>query len=50
MDTAVVLVGAFEGLKALTDVLDPHDRGGERFAERARALVSIVESALFVTA
>jgi AcrR family transcriptional regulator len=45
---AVVLVGAFEGLKSLTDVLDPEDRGGESFAARARALFDLVEPALFV--
>ncbi|POM22479.1 HTH-type transcriptional regulator QacR [Actinomadura rubteroloni] len=43
---AVVLVGAFDGLKSLTDVLDPGEQAGERFAERARVLLELTELAL----
>jgi AcrR family transcriptional regulator len=45
---AVVLVGAFDGLKALTDVLDPGTKAPEVFAERARVLLALVERGLFV--
>ncbi|MBO3753031.1 TetR family transcriptional regulator [Streptosporangiaceae bacterium NEAU-GS5] len=43
---AVVLVGAFDGLKSLTDVLDPGAQASEVFAERAEVLLTIVDSAL----
>ena len=45
---AVVLVGAFDGLKALTDVLDPSGQTPELFAQRAHALLAIVEHGLLV--
>ncbi|MET8152093.1 TetR/AcrR family transcriptional regulator C-terminal ligand-binding domain-containing protein [Actinoplanes sp. NPDC049668] len=46
---ASVLVGAFDGLKDLTDVLEP---GGDvaAFADRVRTLLAIVELALFTPA
>ncbi|MEV6596642.1 TetR family transcriptional regulator [Actinoplanes sp. NPDC051346] len=43
---AAVLVGAFDGLKDLTDVLEPGDRGGVAFTERVRTFLAIVELAL----
>jgi AcrR family transcriptional regulator len=43
---ASVLVGAFDGLKDLTDVLDPGDQRGPAFAERVHAFLEIVELAL----
>jgi AcrR family transcriptional regulator len=45
---AVVLVGAFDGLKALTDVLDPGAQALEVFAERTKALLSMIEGGLLV--
>jgi TetR/AcrR family transcriptional repressor of nem operon len=45
---AVVLVGAFDGLKTLTDVLDPGTRASAAFAERAQALLAMVERGLLV--
>jgi TetR/AcrR family transcriptional repressor of nem operon len=44
---AVVLVGAFDGLKALTDVLDPGTQTSGIFAERAQVLLAVVERGLF---
>ena len=43
---ATVLVGAFDGLKSLTDVLEPAEDVAGRFAERARTLLAVVELAL----
>jgi TetR/AcrR family transcriptional repressor of nem operon len=43
---AVVLVAAFDGLKSLTDILEPTQHGAGAFAERARTLLAIVELAL----
>jgi AcrR family transcriptional regulator len=45
---AVALVGAFDGLKAITDVLDPGARASEVFTERAHVLLAIVERGLLV--
>jgi hypothetical protein len=45
---AVVLVGAFDGLKALTDVLDPGARASDVFAQRAQVLLSVIEHGLLV--
>jgi TetR/AcrR family transcriptional repressor of nem operon len=45
---AVVLVGAFDGLKALTDVLDPGTRASEVFARRAQVLLALIEHGLLV--
>ncbi|MFG3714916.1 TetR family transcriptional regulator [Micromonospora sp. NPDC047730] len=47
-DAAVVLVGAFDGLKALTDVLDPGGRASEVFAQRAQVLLAMIERGLLV--
>lgn len=43
---AAVLVGAFDGLKSLTDLLDPGHGSSAVFAERARTLLALVELAL----
>lgn len=43
---AAVLVGAFDGLKSLTDVLEPTQHAAGAFTERARTLLAIVELAL----
>jgi TetR/AcrR family transcriptional repressor of nem operon len=45
---AVVLVGAFDGLKALTDVLNPGTQASEVFAQRAGTLLALVERGLLV--
>jgi TetR/AcrR family transcriptional repressor of nem operon len=45
-DTAAVLVAAFDGLKALTDVLDPGDAAAAVFVRRAGTLLLLVEHAL----
>lgn len=45
---AVVLVGAFDGLKALTDVLDPGAQASEVFADRAQVLLAVIEHGLLV--
>ena len=45
-DTAAVLVAAFDGLKALTDVLDPGDAAAAGFVRRAGTLLLLVEHAL----
>jgi len=42
-DGAVVLVGAFDGLKALTDVLTPGGQTSEIFARRAQLLMAMIE-------
>jgi AcrR family transcriptional regulator len=44
---AVVLVGAFDGLKSITDVLDPGSQSSAVFAERAAVLLSVTERGLF---
>jgi TetR/AcrR family transcriptional repressor of nem operon len=44
--TAVVLVGAFDGLKSLTDVLDPGTQASAAFAERAQVLLAVIERGL----
>lgn len=46
-DVAVVLVSAFDGLKSITDALDP--AASDRFAQRARTLFALAEQALIVT-
>jgi TetR/AcrR family transcriptional repressor of nem operon len=43
---AVVLVGAFDGLKTLTDVLDPGAQASEIFSQRAQMLLAMVERGL----
>jgi TetR/AcrR family transcriptional repressor of nem operon len=43
---AVALVGAFDGLKTLTDVLDPGTRAVGVFTERAQVLLSLFEDGL----
>jgi AcrR family transcriptional regulator len=43
---ASVLVGAFDGLKDLTDVLDPGEGRQAAFAQRVHAFLEIVEIAL----
>lgn len=43
---AVVLVGAFDGLKTLTDVLDPGAQASEIFNQRAQVLLTLVERGL----
>jgi AcrR family transcriptional regulator len=47
---AVALVGAFDGLKTLTDVLDPGAQASTAFAERAQVLLAMVERGLLVDA
>ena len=43
---AVVLVGAFDGLKTLTDVLDPGSAASGPFTRRAEVLLDLVEHGL----
>jgi TetR/AcrR family transcriptional repressor of nem operon len=43
---AVVLVGAFDGLKTLTDVLDPGSADSRLFTRRAEVLLDVVEHGL----
>ncbi|MBI3688252.1 MAG: TetR family transcriptional regulator [Actinobacteria bacterium] len=43
-----VLVGAFDGLKSLVDVLEPGERCATVFAERAQTLLTLVEAALVI--
>jgi len=43
---AVILVGAFDGLKTLTDVLNPGSETSELFTRRAEALLDLVEHGL----
>jgi TetR/AcrR family transcriptional repressor of nem operon len=43
---AVVLVGAFDGLKTLTDVLNPGAQASEIFSQRAQVLLAMVERGL----
>jgi TetR/AcrR family transcriptional repressor of nem operon len=43
---AVVLISAFDGLKTLTDVLDPGAQASEIFTQRARTLLAMVEHGL----
>ena len=43
---AVVLVAAFDGLKTLTDVLDPGAEDSEIFTRRAGVLLDLVEHGL----
>jgi AcrR family transcriptional regulator len=45
---ASVLVGAFDGIKDLTDVLEPGGKGGPAFTERVNTFRAIVELALVV--
>ena len=45
---AVVLVGAFDGLKVLTDVLNPGAQASEIFAHRAQVLLAMIERGLLV--
>jgi TetR/AcrR family transcriptional repressor of nem operon len=44
---ATVLIGAFDGLKSLVDVLDPGDKATGLFPERARTLLALLEAPLF---
>ena len=48
-DVAVVLVGSFDGLKALTDVLNPGTQASEIFSQRVHVLVAMVERGLLTT-
>ncbi|MFI5915120.1 TetR family transcriptional regulator [Dactylosporangium sp. NPDC051541] len=43
---AAILVGAFDGLKSLTDVLDPGHEAGERFTTQALVLLDLVRHGL----
>jgi AcrR family transcriptional regulator len=43
---AVVMVGAFDGLKTLTDVLDPGSEASPLFTKRAAVLLDVVERGL----
>jgi AcrR family transcriptional regulator len=45
---AVVLVSAFDGLKSLTDVLDPGAAASEIFDQRAQVLLALIEHGLLV--
>jgi TetR/AcrR family transcriptional repressor of nem operon len=45
---ASVLVAAFDGLKDLTDVLEPGEAGGAAFTARVHTLLDIVERALLL--
>jgi AcrR family transcriptional regulator len=47
-DVAVVVVASFDGLKTLTDVLDPGTRTSVIFSRRAEVLAAIVERGLFL--
>jgi AcrR family transcriptional regulator len=44
---ATVLIGAFDGLKSLVDVLAPGDGATGLFPERARTLLALLEAPLF---
>jgi TetR/AcrR family transcriptional repressor of nem operon len=44
---ATVLIGAFDGLKSLVDVLAPADGATGLFPERARTLLALLEAPLF---
>jgi hypothetical protein len=44
---AVVLVGAFDGLKTLTDVLQPGSGASELFTRRAEVLLDVVGRGLY---
>jgi len=46
---ATVLIGAFDGLKVLTDILEPRSHGGKTFARHVRTLLAVVEQALVTT-
>jgi TetR/AcrR family transcriptional repressor of nem operon len=46
VQVGVVLVAAVNGLKSLNDALEPADRSAAAFAERARTLLALVETAL----
>jgi AcrR family transcriptional regulator len=43
---ATVLVGAFDGIKALVDVLEPPARAAEVFTDRVQTMLGLVETAL----
>jgi AcrR family transcriptional regulator len=43
---ATVLIGAFDGLKGLTDILEPAERGAGAFVRHVHTLLEIVELAL----
>ncbi|HET7015704.1 MAG TPA: TetR/AcrR family transcriptional regulator [Streptosporangiaceae bacterium] len=45
---AVVLVGAFDGLKSLTDVLDPGTQSSQVFTQRAQVLLAMIEHGLLI--
>jgi len=45
---AVVLIGAFDGLKSLTDVLDSGTQVATAFSQRAQVLLAIVERGLLI--
>jgi AcrR family transcriptional regulator len=46
--TAVTLIAAFDGLKTLTDVLNPGAQASDLFHQRAQTLLTIVEHGLLV--
>jgi AcrR family transcriptional regulator len=46
---ATVLVGAYDGLKALTEIVEPPASVGVTFAAHVRTLLTLVESALMLT-
>ena len=48
-DVAVVLVGSFDGLKALTDVLNPGAPTSEIFNRRAQVLLAMVEHGMLTS-
>jgi hypothetical protein len=43
---AAVLVGAFDGLKSLTDTLEPGEQSNVQFRHRVHTLLELVERAL----
>jgi AcrR family transcriptional regulator len=45
---AVVLISAFDGLKSLSDVLDPGVQASTAFSDRAQVLLAIVERGLLI--
>jgi hypothetical protein len=47
-DVAVVLVSAFDGLKTLTDVLNPGTEASQLFTQRAATLLTMINHGLLV--
>ena len=48
--TAVVLVSAFDGLKTLTDVLNPGSQASQIFNQRAQTLLTMIQHGLLLPA